>query len=51
MVRIGKLILTRQRDEEKKITRRRRDKDKCIGYHEKEKKRNQGKDKAIETSI
>ena len=51
MVRMGELILTRQIDEEKKITRRRIDKDKCTYYHDKDKKRNQGKEKAIETSI
>ena len=31
--------------------KRQRDKDKCTNYHDKEKKRNQGKEKTIETNI
>ena len=51
MVRMGEVILMRQRDKDKKIMRRKRDKDKCTDYHDKDNQGNQGKEKAIETSI
>ena len=43
MVRMGKVILTSQIYEEKKITRRRRDKNKHTNYHDKEKQINKDK--------
>ena len=47
MVRMGKVILTSQIYEEKKITRRRRDKNKHTNYHDKEKQGNQYKENTI----
>ena len=43
MTRIYEVVLTRQIEKERKIIRRRRDKDNCAGSCDKEKQRNQDK--------